>query len=139
MKYYRNIFLCNYRETIVMVNPYSVEHNHDVADRIMKEFNNIWDIFIECYQLVVGLSLASCYIFKWVSIKYLILLYVIWLIGTVIYMVIIYRILGSLNFSKINQRDIRKWKVYKRTKFVCLFITYSIILSLELFGVILCH
>lgn len=92
--------------------------------------NHFKNIFIELYQLFIGISLLYCYVSSLLSASVLLALYMIWFTGIFVYIFITYNLLTHVTNRNIKTKE-KEWILYNRSKFVCFFCTYTIILIIE--------
>lgn len=92
--------------------------------------NHFKNIFIELYQLFIGISLLYCYVSSLLSASVLLTLYMIWFTGIFVYIFITYNLLTHVTNRNIKTKE-KEWILYNRSKFVCFFCTYTIILIIE--------
>lgn len=92
--------------------------------------NHFKNIFIELYQLFIGISLLYCYVSSLLSASVLLALYMIWFTGIFVYIFITYNLLTHVTNRNIKTKE-KEWILYNRSKFICFFCTYTIILIIE--------
>lgn len=92
--------------------------------------NHFKNIFIELYQLFIGISLLYCYVSSLLSASVLLALYMIWFTGIFVYIFITYNLLTHVTNRNIKTKE-KEWILYNRSKFICFFCTYTLILIIE--------
>lgn len=92
--------------------------------------NHFKNIFIELYQLFIGISLLYCYVSSLLSASVLLALYMIWFTGIFVYIFITYNLLTHVTNRNIKTKE-KEWILYNRSKFICFFCTYTVILIIE--------